>query len=279
MTTTIKITKTDKVNAIKDHLESIGRRMTNLSSASIDKLDELITEYKIDIETYANTRKEQMKEQRKVDKQKKIEREEQEAEESAKFKARNDAVNVLVRRLDGDHILNRTIVLLQLVNTQDLIKNKEKYEKQDANSEKFVDKEVADLIANNPMNKSIVRTGRLSFTVGGIHVHHTILLRTELYTIEILTRFAKAKMHHMHTNMMNYGILEPLAETHTQFLFQANEWSMRNPSSVAELDMLIENWGATQRVMSNKTFALILNTLTEEQRATIITGIAKGDLY
>jgi hypothetical protein len=65
MSSTKRITKTDKIDAIKHHFYEMGKRMTNLTKATIDKLDTIILNYNINVEAYLIYKKE-MEEEAKI---------------------------------------------------------------------------------------------------------------------------------------------------------------------------------------------------------------------
>jgi len=226
MNTIIKITKTDKVNAIKDYLYLQGKRMTNLSSATDDKLNEMITKYEINIQEYAEDRKEQMKEQRKIDKKNKEERKKKEDEESAIRMEMINKIKKLKTYLNEDYMINYQAVILQLLEKDDLKKNREKYEKLKIQEKEHCDRELMIMKTINPyapferISDTEIRLGGRIWSFGGGYD------LDKPSTIESLQSEAKFQMCRNYIELYQYGILEPMVEINKEYINAKTEWIM-----------------------------------------------------
>jgi len=65
------MSKIETIEAIKTYFAKQGKRMTNLNKLPIEKLQEIVNKYNIDLEEFSANRKEQQKQQREIMKQKK----------------------------------------------------------------------------------------------------------------------------------------------------------------------------------------------------------------
>jgi hypothetical protein len=88
------MSKIETIEAIKTYFAKQGKRMTNLNKLPIEKLQEIVNKYNIDLEEFSANRKEQQKQQREIMKQKKEKQQEEERrreeERQQEIKKRND---------------------------------------------------------------------------------------------------------------------------------------------------------------------------------------------
>ena len=102
------------IEAIQEHLAQDGKRMTNPNTKSIEKLNELIDEYKIDIKSYANERNNALKMKRNKEKQDKNDALQKEANELYKSTERTKMLIYYCESLDDELMSLKQACLLEL---------------------------------------------------------------------------------------------------------------------------------------------------------------------
>ena len=102
------------IEAIREHLAQDGKRMTNLNKAPIEKLDELIDKYEIDIHSYATERNNALKMKRNKEKQDKNDALQKEANELYKSTERTKMLIYYCESLDDELMSLKQACLLEL---------------------------------------------------------------------------------------------------------------------------------------------------------------------
>jgi len=132
MSKSIKITKILLVEAITDHLLKQGQRMTNLNKAPIDKLEELIKKFNININEF-NDKRVQEKKNEKITYDKRREEERLIQEEK---KRNQEIINNKIKNLTDlitpevkTNCINKVIMLYELRSVMDWKENAERYNK------------------------------------------------------------------------------------------------------------------------------------------------------
>jgi len=166
----VKITKIDMVEAITKHLSALGKRMTNLKSSSVDKLEEIVKKYEIDINAFVIERKALMKEQRIIDKQRKEERMKTEMEKTRLNLERNNKINNLSCVIDETLLSNKFSLLMELEDHYDWKVNGERYRQENIKKTLITDIHFEKFKKEIPPNAMLVRVDETTINVRGINM-------------------------------------------------------------------------------------------------------------
>ena len=204
------------VKAIQEHLAQDGKRMTNLSTASIEKLNGFIDKYKIDINSYAIKYKDELKMKRIKDKKDKKERQDEEDERHNECMKRNALINQLCLQLDEGLIIKKSVYVMEIKHNNYWKVNGVKLQEQNDKMIKMVDTEYEKLKKLLPSNAMLERVNETTINVRGIHTDYGGLNEKE--TSKEWMYEAKQGYGRIKQNLFDCGMLQVLCEDSKYYL-------------------------------------------------------------
>lgn len=213
----IKITKTDMVEAITEHLSALGRRMTNLKSQSVGKLEEVIKKYQIDINTFAIKRKEEMKLQRIKDKKAKEERRKKEEEEHCKRMESLACIDKLSMVINDELLINKYAVVREIATNHYWKVNEEKLIAENTKLIEETDRQFDMYKRELPHNAYLERVNENTINVRGVNVvyHYLNIKPTKK---ELMSDAKRDIMNCFKQDLYKVGILEELSKSNKYYI-------------------------------------------------------------
>jgi cellobiose-specific phosphotransferase system component IIB len=216
------MSKVMMVKAITEHLAKDGKRMTNLNKASIEKLDELIDKYEIDIVSYAIKYKDELKMKRIKDKKDKKERQDKEDDMHNECMKRNALIKQLCLTLNDELIIKKRVYVMEIENNHYWKENGVKLLERNDKIIKAVDTEYEKLKKQLPSNTMLERVNETTINVRGINVNYGGL--SEKGTSKEWISNVKQNLGRTKQNLFDFGMLQVLCEDSKYYLNCKSEY-------------------------------------------------------